>query len=74
MYPNFLQINLFLLLVGFIDFAKIKVLILLGIISFINALPFVIEQNSTGLKLFKGSSILDEVPLIDSHNDLPYNL
>ena len=57
-----------------IDFIKIKVLILMGLISLLNALPFGTEQQRTSLKLFKGSSILDEVPLIDSHNDLPYNL
>ncbi|XP_070507383.1 dipeptidase 1-like [Chironomus tepperi] len=53
---------------------KMKILIFLGFISYLNALPFAIDQQGTSLKLFKGSSILDEVPLIDSHNDLPNNL
>ena len=32
------------------------------------------QQKSVSTNILKGSSVLDEVPLIDSHNDLPYNL
>jgi membrane dipeptidase len=46
----------------------------LALISNLYALPFVLKQQSTSLEIFKGSSVLDEVPLIDGHNDLPYNL
>lgn len=37
--------------------------------AFANRLPPKAFQND-----FKGSDVLDEVPLIDGHNDLPYNL
>jgi membrane dipeptidase len=32
------------------------------------------SNNSTPKDTWKGSDVLDEVPLIDSHNDLPWNL
>ena len=33
-----------------------------------------VKDDETTVKPFKGSDVLDEVPLIDGHNDLPYNL
>ena len=40
------------------------------------ALPLTLFQESPkkDFELWKGSDVLDEVPLIDTHNDLPYNL
>ncbi|XP_059622210.1 dipeptidase 1-like [Phlebotomus argentipes] len=41
------------------------------------ALPLTVGKsvgNSEQSDTFRGSSVLDEVPLIDGHNDLPYNL
>ena len=32
------------------------------------------DQNAKSDEAFKGSDVLDEVPLIDGHNDLPYNI
>lgn len=32
------------------------------------------ESESSKSESFKGSDVLNEVPLIDSHNDLPHNL
>lgn len=32
------------------------------------------DPNVKQEEIFKGSDVLDEVPLIDGHNDLPYNL
>uniref|UniRef100_A0A7G3ASJ2 Dipeptidase n=1 Tax=Lutzomyia longipalpis TaxID=7200 RepID=A0A7G3ASJ2_LUTLO len=41
------------------------------------ALPLTVGKsvsNSSASDTFRGSSVLDEVPLIDGHNDLPHNL
>lgn len=40
------------------------------------ALPLTVFRDKTNNepRLWKGSDVLDEVPLIDTHNDLPWNL
>ncbi|KAL7046089.1 hypothetical protein ACKWTF_002472 [Chironomus riparius] len=50
--------------------------ILIAAIALATALPLTVfkNENQVNLKTLKGSEVLDEVPLIDGHNDLPYNL
>uniref|UniRef100_A0A336MUI8 Dipeptidase n=1 Tax=Culicoides sonorensis TaxID=179676 RepID=A0A336MUI8_CULSO len=48
-------------------------IILIAVIALAIAIP--ISVSSVGESLpFVGSSVLDEVPLVDGHNDLPYNI
>ena len=55
-----------------INFLTFGLTFLIAAISSATILPlFPIKQQE---KTFKGSDILDEVPLIDGHNDFPFNL
>ena len=49
---------------------------MIAAIALATALPLTVfkNENQVNLQTFKGSEVLDEVPLIDGHNDLPYNL
>lgn len=41
------------------------------VVSLVVAIPLSLTASK---QPFRGSSVLDEVPLVDGHNDLPYNL
>lgn len=41
------------------------------VVSLVVAIPLSLTASK---QTFRGSSVLDEVPLVDGHNDLPYNL
>lgn len=45
-------------------------------IALASAVPFIVFQDkiTDDQQIWKGSFVLDEVPLIDTHNDLPWNL
>lgn len=47
-------------------------IVLVAVITIAIAIPLSVNSGVTGP--FKGSSVLDVVPLIDGHNDLPYNI
>lgn len=51
---------------------------LVVIVTLSIVLPLTLKKSDDGDKenkqAFRGSDVLDEVPLIDGHNDLPYNL
>lgn len=47
-------------------------IVLVAVITLAIAIP--LSVNSGEQVPLKGSSVLDEVPLIDGHNDLPYNI
>jgi membrane dipeptidase len=43
-------------------------------VSLAIALPLTLSKSGETKQAFRGSEVLDEVPLIDGHNDLPWNL
>ncbi|XP_055533700.1 dipeptidase 1-like [Wyeomyia smithii] len=52
------------------------IIILVAIVAVSIAVPLTINSssNNDGVNPLFGRTVLDEVPLIDGHNDLPYNL